>query len=378
MIEQLCRQYTDLKDKDIMQIEKTAELLPYFCELTNADIFIDCFFAKEEKGLVIAHGRPKNNSQYENNIAGEIVMPENEPIVFYTRKTGKSIQDAKGFTQEKKWVLQRTVPMYNDERMIIGVLIEERDMTNNVKANQKLKQLEENTEKMSRVFSGLDQSSQEAFPQKTGERKCNVVEKSVMIQEMHHRIKNNLQIIASILSMQERRSSCDETKIVLTDNINRINNIALIHESLMTNDEQSLNLKEQLNFLASSMMNYANGVDKEIMIQVKGDILHVDSERALSILMIVNELVTNSIRHGYHEKSKGNIDISLIKGTVFSTIIVEDNGMGFPADTLKHDSRKKGLGSEIIRMMVYDKLKGNFHINCEESGVCAQFDFRTG
>ena len=365
MVRKICREFTGLTEKDIDKIVSISEMLPYFCELANADIFIDCFSPDGEKGIVVAHGKPQDNSQYRNNIQGEAVMPENEPIVFYTKKTGRTIQDAKGFTQEKKWVLQKTLPVYNDEKEIIAVLVEERDVKYKMKTDKKLEQVKQKTAEIESDVSRFEKAD-------------DVVEKEVVIQEMHHRIKNNLQVISSILSMQERRSSSEETRNMLKDNINRINNIAQLHETFMNSGENSININMQLRLMASNLMSYATGEGKMLYIYVAGDPVSVDSKKAMAILMVVNELVTNSIRHGYGEKSSGRIHIDVIAGPVYSSIIVTDDGKGFAADGYADEKKNGiggGLGSEIIRMMVYDDLKGNFHIESGAEGTCAHFDF---
>lgn len=291
-IENLCAKYTDLEKEDVEEIESFAYRLEHFSELAESDVFIDCFSSDMKKGVVVAHGRPAEKSQYRRNITGDIVLPKNEPMVFYTMETGKPIRDAKGFSQEGKWVLQRTLAIDNKKGRRIGVLIEERDVTESIEANIKLRKIE-NRDRALLTAGEADEAGGD------------VIDRFSMIQEMHHRIKNSLQIISSILSMQERRSRLQETKDVLKDNINRINNIARIHETLMSDDKDSISLNDQISILASSMMNYASSENKRIVINVTGDRVIVPVSRIIPLLMVVNELLTNSIRHGYAEEKSG-------------------------------------------------------------------------
>lgn len=364
MIKLLCEKYTDLKDDDIKEIIDLSEYLALFCELAEADLFIDCFSEDNEKGIVVAHGKPLENSQYQNNIQGEIVLPENEPIVFFTMKTGKPIRDAKGFTQEGRYVFQRTVPIRNKDGKTIGVLVKESDITKTIQAKRKLNQIEQNGmfEYLPQIINHNEKDEDE------------VVGKFAMLQEMHHRIKNNLQIISSILSMQERRSYEDETKMVLKDNISRINNIAQIHESLMNSHEKNLELNYQISILAQSMMNYANGEGKNIIIKVSGDDIEIDTNKIFPVLMVVNELLTNSIRHGYPDRTNGTIEINLVRGNTYSTIIVQDDGVGMSAKE-KETDQTSGLGNELMNMMIKEDLKGSFHVDYGAKGTCAYFDF---
>lgn len=467
MLKTLCRQYTDLTDAEIEKLERIAEMLPYFCELSNADIFIDCFMKDQEKGVVAAHGRPSAHSQYANNIAGEIVLPKNEPIVFYTRKSGVSIRDAKAVTQENKMVLQKTVPIKNEAGTVIAVLIEETDMTGSFRRAKKMDEIGRTAEQLTEtlldlngsgglvtsqissgifVFSsdltatyvnpcgirmygelgypeeltGLSFQSLSLIPEADAEKilageeteardasvgekdfvvkfspgtdgdgfimvvedvsdlkkkEKALVEKSVMIREMHHRIKNNLQLISSILSMQERRSRCGETKRALRENINRINGIASIHELAIGGNEKETNLKRLLEQVVSTMKSYACTEEKRIDILLTGDELTVDSDKALAVVLIVNELITNSIQHGYRERGRGRIEVSLTAGTVYSSIVVKDDGSGF--DTTAAE-KTDSLGLELIRLMVQDKLRGELRIESGRGGTTVQFDFRGG
>lgn len=101
MIETLCKQYTELRHSDIEKIKNIASMIPYFCELSNADIFIDCFMNDGKKGIVVFHGKAGLNSLYENNIQGEIVLPQNEPIVFLLLKPEKPSETRKDFPRRK-------------------------------------------------------------------------------------------------------------------------------------------------------------------------------------------------------------------------------------------------------------------------------------
>jgi two-component sensor histidine kinase len=365
MLKDLCEKYTDLTKEDIKILENFERILPYICKLSGADTFIDCFVENSDKGIVVAHGRPEGNSLYSTTVTGHFVLPVNEPIVFFTRKTGTSIRDAKAVSQEAKIVIQKTVPIKNTNGRIIAVLVEESDMTNDVKHNKKMEQLVKITEGLTESYLNANE----------GESNPDVVKKSVMMHEMHHRIKNNLQTISSILSMQERRSTNKETKEVLREDMNRINSIASIYENLLNTSGHQVEVLELLKRLADNMMGYATTSEKRIVIKVNGNTLYADSQKAISMVLAVNELLTNSIQHGYEGREEGRIEVSLSVGNIFSTIIVSDDGNGFQVEKVLHESKKSsGLGLALIRMIVKDDLKGDLSISSGREGTTVSFD----
>lgn len=464
MLKQLCRRYTDLTEEDITKLEQIAAMLPYFCQLSGADIFIDCMLREEKKGVVVAHGQPGAYSQYEKNITGAMVLPENEPIVFFTGETGVSMRDAKGISQENKTVMQKTTPVYNDRGRIIGILIEETDVTGSMKQAQKLDEMGRTTAQLTETLldlrggdnvitqhinagivvfdrdmtvnyvnpyaqklyrelgypelltglpldqvclvdgthlqqlieGGIERCETAAAGKnlvvrfQRGERgeglimnledvselkqkEQQLVEKSAMIREMHHRIKNNLQMVSSILSMQQRRSCCGETKEVLAENISRINSIASVHELLIEAEEQEADLWALLEKLISSMKNYACSEDKQLDIHLLGDRLYVDSDQALAIVLITNELVTNAVQHGYEERQQGLVEVIVTSGMTYSSVAVRDGGRGFDPE-----AKQEGhLGLDLIRLLVEDKLKGQLQIQSSPGrGTIAKFDFQ--
>ena len=204
-----------------------------------------------------------------------------------------------------------------------------------------------------------------------------IVYKDAAVREMHHRIKNNLQIIVSILNLQISRSQCAETKKALLDNIMRINSIAIIHEALMTSDfDQEFSLKLLLNKIIYGIQRYANAGENNIQINIIGDDVMVASDKAMAIVMVINELITNSLKHAFKDSSNGIIEIVIQKGILYTTIIVKDNGKGFVKNI--NQESKKSLGLTIVESMVKDKLKGNMEINSNNEGTLISFDFRTG
>lgn len=356
MLKELCRQHTNLNEEEIEVLEKLNFAISYFSRLSGADIFIDCFKENDKKAVVVAHSRPENKSLYHKNIEGEYVFPQNEPMVFYTKKTGIVMSEGKAVNQENRAVLQKTVPiMHNDK--IIAVLIEETDVTKNLRKNQHIKKVEKESEQLGNLINAL----------KTREKQ--IYEKTALIQEMHHRTKNNLQTLCSIMNMQARRIKSEEAKRVLNENINRMKGMAAFHTVIMNEASDNISLNRIIEQLAANISDYASALNKYIKINISGEDIKIDAEKAQSIVLAVNEALTNSVKHGYDEDSEGVINIKLIDDNGMLSISIEDDGRGFSVDEAA--AKKESMGIKLMEMLIEDKLEGKLQIisNCVKTTI---------
>lgn len=371
MLRELCRKYTDLTDSDIKILESIEKNLNYFSLMLNTDIFIDCFFKDETKAVVVAHERPETNSQYNAKITGQYVLPHNEPIVFAVKKTGVVIRDEKAFTQEDKFVLQRVVPIKNEEGNIIAVMIQESDITGNVNMERKMETMGKTTEKLTTMFLNHENSG---LPDLHNSDANN----DVIVWEMHHRIKNNLQMISSILNMQARRSTTEETKRLLKEDISKINSIALIHESVLVGDVGEVKLKELVEKFVNLYRMQIEEDEPGITITVEGDEIPIASTKATPIMLVINELVTNATRHAFVTSGSGTINILLMYGTLYSSVLVSDDGDGMkPVEekgSIVSEHQKTGLA--LVKKMVEEKLMGHIRFKSDGNGTSVLFDFR--
>lgn len=195
--------------------------------------------------------------------------------------------------------------------------------------------------------------------------------KSVAIREIHHRVKNNLQTIASLLRLQLRRIDNEEFKSALTESMNRILSIATTHEILAQQGIDELNIKEVIQKLKVNMVRCYNIENSNIEIKITGDDFQVDSDKSTSIALIINELLQNSLEHAFVDRSSGKIEIKIHKGNTYSTIFVIDNGIGFDINNHK----KNNLGLSIVKSLVKDKLGGELNIFSNNEGTKVVFDF---
>lgn len=203
------------------------------------------------------------------------------------------------------------------------------------------------------------------------EQEKNLVLKSVAIEEVHHRVKNNLQTIASLLRMQARRTENEETKHLLNESINRILSISATHQLLAHSGKDEVELKEVLHKVRNNLAQTYLTSAQKINLKLEGDDITVDSDIATSVALAVNELVQNSIRYAFPGERAGNVCIRIERGKIYSTITVKDDGAGFNIATIKAGS----LGLKIVESMVEDKLHGKLKIRSGTHGTKASFDF---
>jgi len=175
--------------------------------------------------------------------------------------------------------------------------------------------------------------------------KRSLEEKDVLLREVHHRVKNNMQIISSILKMQERLVDDLKLQTVLAESRNRIRSMALVHENLYQN-ENLANIQFP-NYVKSLAGNIARTYhDQKHQISFEYDIADVFLPLDVGIPcgLIINELISNSFKHAFPDAEKGVIRISLTKsGQKEFALTVTDNGVGMDADFKPENSRSLGM-----------------------------------
>lgn len=204
------------------------------------------------------------------------------------------------------------------------------------------------------------------------EKDKELILKSVVIKEIHHRVKNNLQTVASLLRLQARRSDNQQTKDSLNESMNRILSIADTHELLSQGGLDEVSIQEVITNIKNNAIRYFNEANKNISVNVIGDNFKVCSDKATSIALVVNELLQNSMQNAFIDKPFGNIDIIIEKSKIYSTIAVLDNGIGYDINNV----RKNSLGLSIVNSIVKDKLNGNINIVSDSRGTKVLFDFK--
>lgn len=180
------------------------------------------------------------------------------------------------------------------------------------------------------------------------------LEKSVMIKEVHHRVKNNLQVVNSLLKLQSKKTENKETIAMFNEARNRIISIALLHEKMYGTDNLHLvDVQEYISLLVKDLVkNYA--VDKQIEIHIKIEPIKLKMRTLVPLGLIINEVITNSLKHGFKDRVDGQISVFIkpIKGNQYE-LIIGDDGWG-----INDESDSTGIGKNLIKTFT-KQLRGS-------------------
>ena len=184
--------------------------------------------------------------------------------------------------------------------------------------------------------------------------------KSAMIQEVHHRVKNNLQTIIALLRMSARRAHSEETRLALQEGINRIMSVAVIHEFLAHQESQVINIREVSQRIINQMQQGVLDPEKQIRLDLRGPNVYLPARQATACAMVINELLQNAVEHGYERRSVGTVSVRLIDKGDEVTITIQDDGVGLPADFDREHA--ESLGLQIVQALVEHDLRGQFEL----------------
>lgn len=196
------------------------------------------------------------------------------------------------------------------------------------------------------------------------EQKQAMREQEILLREIHHRVKNNMQILTSLLRLQTRRAESEPLRQVLRESESRIRSMGLLHEKLYQSESVSeIDFAGYLHTLTSELvrMNTPQGEKREVRLAVHGIKLGLDT--ALPCGLIVTELVSNSLKYAFTPGNAGVILISLSKTKEGEyTLVVWDNGVGLPKDYA--DRQTNSLGTRLVTMLT-DQLNGTLTVDGE-------------
>lgn len=161
--------------------------------------------------------------------------------------------------------------------------------------------------------------------------KATLSEKIVLLKEIHHRVKNNLQIISSLLSLQSNYVDEPRTLEILQSGQNRVASMALIHEQLyQSEDFASINVSEYIKNLATNLFSSFDNYGSMISFQIEIPEIYLNIELAIPCGLIINELISNSLKYAFPQGKSGKIRISLISSDGNIILTFSDDGVGIP------------------------------------------------
>jgi two-component sensor histidine kinase len=182
-----------------------------------------------------------------------------------------------------------------------------------------------------------------------------VITKDATIREIHHRVKNNLQTVASLLRMQARRSASVEVKDSLKLAERRVSAIALVHDTLSEGLAQEVDFDEVFERILRLATEVASVNNTSVRTQLNGRFGQLRSEIATPLAVSLTELLTNAVEHGLAGRD-GVVQVSVERRTKQLEVVVADSGVGFKVGDIGN-----GLGTQIIRTLVEGELRGRIH-----------------
>ncbi len=255
------------------------------------------------------------------------VMESGEPIYdieeLITRADGESM-----------WTSTSKTPFFDSDGTVIGMVGMTLDITEHMKAEDQIK--------------------------------ASLAEKVVLLREIHHRVKNNLQVVSSLLNMQARAAKNEDSIDVLTESKNRINAMALIHAQLYeSNDLSEINMNDFVNKLLVQLLQSYPVQGTQITKNISIADCPVPISLAVPVGLIVNELLSNALKHAFVGRKEGKIEVNLTaseEGRINMT--VSDDGVGLPAG---FDIDATGtLGLRLIKILTEDQLDGTMEVISKE------------
>ena len=325
------------------QLKKSELEFRSLVELANSSIILT-----DSNGKIILWNRSAQRmfGYSENEILGKpisILFPEeyhesyqkimDNPYNFTNSQNTGIIYESYGFKKDKsKFILEISHISWkiNDEKFYCAII---RDITDNKQAENEIKE--------------------------------SLKEKEALLKEIHHRVKNNMQIISSLLSLQSRYIKDKESFGVFKESQNRVKSMAMIHERLYNSKGLSnIDFREYIENLVYDLF-YSYGINQNfIKIQIDTDNISLNVDTAIPCGLIINELVTNSIKYAFPgeecKRKECKIYVKLHRNNENFLLVVGDNGTGLPEDLdLEHSET---LGLRLVRSLV-DQIDGTIELH---------------
>jgi len=202
--------------------------------------------------------------------------------------------------------------------------------------------------------------------------KTSLREKEALLKEIHHRVKNNLQIISSLLNLQSKYVQNEDALVALRDSQRRIKSMALVHEKLYQSEDLArIDFKEYISSLVSHLLRFYQVTEEKVKLNMDVEDVFLNIETAIPCSLIINELVSNSLKHAFPGDRGGELIIRLSKDNGYYSLELSDNGIGFPRDI---DFRKTdSLGLQLVINLV-EQLDGEIEM-VSEKGVTFNITF---
>jgi PAS domain S-box-containing protein len=207
---------------------------------------------------------------------------------------------------------------------------------------------------------------------------ASVQEKDVLLREIHHRVKNNLQLISGLLDMTRMRTLDASTNSILTDMMMKIQTMAQIHSRLYESKQfGKINMEDQVRDQVTALSNIYSSLGYEISCEIQFQEIFLMVDQALPCALVSNEVISNVYKHAFKGQKKGKIEISGLQENGLISITIRDNGIGLPDNF--DIGRSNSLGFKLIRTLVEQQLNGTFTFKSRNgTEITIKFPFIAG
>jgi two-component sensor histidine kinase len=222
------------------------------------------------------------------------------------------------------------------------------------------------------VFELIHQAK--ATEQRTAELRASEERKDALLQEVHHRVKNNLAVICSLFYLESIHSTHEETAEIFRDMENRVHSMALVHESLYGAENLArIDFAENARNLAQDILASHGSPSVSVRLKTELEPVTMAADLAVPCGLILNELISNAFKHGFPGGTEGEIKLTL-RGDAGGryTLCVQDTGVGIPAGLDCHSNQSLGL--KLVRLLT-QQIRGSFELMRSDPGTIAHLRF---
>jgi PAS domain S-box-containing protein len=308
----------------------------------------------------------------------EFVYPEDRPAVLASIRKILATTDPDYHAQVEhritprdgsiRTIVARFVPVFSPDGKVIRTMGANQDITDFKLMESEIRSLnavleqrvKDRTEALTKANDALEEENAQRLE---AERRLqsSYDEKVLLLKEIHHRVKNNLQIIASLLNLQSRYITDEQTLAAIRESQNRVKAMALVHEKLYrAEDIAHISLHDYIKFLGTGLFQFYDARSRGIEFTLDIRDIDVDINTAIPLGLIINELISNSLKYAFPEGRKGEVSISVKKEDHTITVLFRDTGIGIPADLDWENT--PSLGLRLVTTLV-DQMSGTAHLD---------------
>ncbi len=292
---------------------------------------------------------------------------------------GKFIRDIK--SEREYFVEAQYSPIFDKDSKVVGGLAVLRDSTERHAALVKLEQTKDRLEEMVKERTKELSVANEELKKEIAQRRHaqeqineSLKEKIVLLREIHHRVKNNLQIVSSLLNLQAGYITDNKILEVFKESQTRIRSMALIHEKLyQSRDLDKINFSDYIDSLIKDLYKSYRSRLSRININYETGQIFLEIDQAILCGLIINELISNSIKHAFKDTEEGEIQVKILNEGDDYQLIVEDNGIGFPKDFDIENT--DSLGLQLVTSLT-SQMAGKLEINSDR-GTVVKISFKS-